>query len=580
MGPRWLEFFRAARGASAESIDSAIRFAAGPTADRQEAARRLGEFKRRLFLQIAIADLVGRLDVAATMRAMSRLADECISAALDCARLIVGRKAPAAEGFCVLGMGKLGAQELNLSSDIDLIYVYRRPGRRGGGGGTAGRDADRAIVGEMLSRRHAAASGRQKRATGHSVWGRAQLLPELRRDLGAGRAAARAPGGRRARGRTAAARRAQPLRLSPLSRLRYAAPVARDEASDRARAARARSGRPQHQARLRRNSRAGIHRAGAHPGLWRSRSAPAQRRGRWRRSSVSVRSAISTPTARANWRPPISFCATSNTSCRLSPRSRPTCCPPTTRAAVRWRRGWAAGRMPRPWPVSRPNLRTIVPWSPRSSARCWVLPRIEAAAQLPKPPQRAWRGALDPHQSAPILQALGFARPEESAGHLLLLARGPRTCDRGGRAAPARAARAPRPAAARRDSRARRSRPCADEPRVVHRGDRRTQLLPRAARTAPRNPPRGAEPVRLQRLPLDDFHSPSRHDRYAGALRPGAAAAFAGRTRRGAARAARGEPRPRKPSRRDPRFPPPGVPAYRDRGSRGRPRRRRGAGRA
>ena len=124
MGPRWLEFFRAARGASVESIDSAIRFTAGPSADRQEAARRLGEFKLRLFLQIAIADLVGRLDVAATMRAMSRLADECIAAALACARLIVGRKAPATGGFCVLGMGKLGAQELNLSSDIDLIYVF------------------------------------------------------------------------------------------------------------------------------------------------------------------------------------------------------------------------------------------------------------------------------------------------------------------------------------------------------------------------------------------------------------------------------------------------------------------------
>src|SRR5271155_902025 len=52
MGTRWLEFFLAARGASAESIDSAIRFAADPCADRQESALRLGEFKQRLFLQI------------------------------------------------------------------------------------------------------------------------------------------------------------------------------------------------------------------------------------------------------------------------------------------------------------------------------------------------------------------------------------------------------------------------------------------------------------------------------------------------------------------------------------------------
>ena len=128
MGPRWLKFFLAARAITAESIDGAIRFTKRPSADRQEAARRLGEFKQRLFLQIAIADLVGRLDVAATMRAMSRLAEECISAALNCARLIVGRKAPPAATFCVLAMGKLGAYELNLSSDIDLIYVFDGPG--------------------------------------------------------------------------------------------------------------------------------------------------------------------------------------------------------------------------------------------------------------------------------------------------------------------------------------------------------------------------------------------------------------------------------------------------------------------
>jgi len=55
MGPRWLEFFRAARGASVESIDSAIRFTAGASADRQEAARRLGEFKLRLGRKILVS---------------------------------------------------------------------------------------------------------------------------------------------------------------------------------------------------------------------------------------------------------------------------------------------------------------------------------------------------------------------------------------------------------------------------------------------------------------------------------------------------------------------------------------------
>ncbi len=123
MGPEWFDFFREARRATLESINGAIRFTASPTADRAQAARQLGAFKQRAFLQIAIADLTGRLDVAATARAMSRLGDECIAAALAGARYILGNRAPGG-GFCVLAMGKLGARELNLSSDIDLIYVY------------------------------------------------------------------------------------------------------------------------------------------------------------------------------------------------------------------------------------------------------------------------------------------------------------------------------------------------------------------------------------------------------------------------------------------------------------------------
>ncbi len=45
-------------------------------------------------------------------------------------------------------------------------------------------------------------------------------------------------------------------------------------------------------------------------------------------------------------------------------------------------------------------------------------PRSEAAS-------KAWATALDPEQAAPSLRELGFAHPAESAGHLLLLARGP-----------------------------------------------------------------------------------------------------------------------------------------------------------
>ena len=35
-------------------------------------------------------------------------------------------------GFCALGMGKMGGYELNLSSDIDVIFVYQSEGMTDG----------------------------------------------------------------------------------------------------------------------------------------------------------------------------------------------------------------------------------------------------------------------------------------------------------------------------------------------------------------------------------------------------------------------------------------------------------------
>ena len=283
MGPRWLEFFRAARGASADSIDSAIRFAAGPSADRQEAAGRAWRIQAapvpanrdRRPARPARRQRDDARDVAARRRMYSRRA-------LACARLIVGTpSARVGSDLCVLAMGKLGAQELNLSSDIDLIYLSSRSPirRRPRAAGADRRDADRDLVAANVfasicvcvpadeTRRWSSRSRARSaitRAIGET-WERAALLRAR-------------PGRRRDRGRPAAARRTRPFHLSPLSRLRHVAPIARDEAPDRARTALAGLGRAQYQAGLRRHSRTRIHRAGAHPDIRRTRSATAQRR--------------------------------------------------------------------------------------------------------------------------------------------------------------------------------------------------------------------------------------------------------------------------------------------------------------
>ena len=132
----WLSVFDRARTESAEALIESIRPPAvtergGAGMERREAAAVLGEFKRRVFLRIAIGDLVGRLGVAGTMAAMSRLADECIRAALAATSRLIGPPAEAARDFCVIAMGKLGASELNLSSDIDLMYLCDGGGEEG-----------------------------------------------------------------------------------------------------------------------------------------------------------------------------------------------------------------------------------------------------------------------------------------------------------------------------------------------------------------------------------------------------------------------------------------------------------------
>ena len=123
----WPEFFESARTSTADALIETLRFDLHEAADRQEAARALATLKHRALLQIAIGDLLGRFSVVDTMRTMSRLADECIRAALAAATRILGERAQAADRFCVLAMGKLGAEELNLSSDIDLVYLFDGP---------------------------------------------------------------------------------------------------------------------------------------------------------------------------------------------------------------------------------------------------------------------------------------------------------------------------------------------------------------------------------------------------------------------------------------------------------------------
>ncbi len=121
----------------------------------------LGAFKQRTLLRIAIRDLLGRATVIETVKEMSWLADACIHGALA----IASRESEAARAnkFCVLAMGKLGANELNLSSDVDLVYLFDDDDPVASGVGAAFREkADRNHLDALFPRRYATAAGRPR----------------------------------------------------------------------------------------------------------------------------------------------------------------------------------------------------------------------------------------------------------------------------------------------------------------------------------------------------------------------------------------------------------------------------------
>lgn len=108
--------------------------------DEAGLCRILRLFRRREMTRIAFRDLCGLADLWETVGDLSIFAEACMDAALSrlygwhCDTLgtpVDGNGVP--QRLVVFGMGKLGARELNFSSDIDLIFVYPEAGETRGG---------------------------------------------------------------------------------------------------------------------------------------------------------------------------------------------------------------------------------------------------------------------------------------------------------------------------------------------------------------------------------------------------------------------------------------------------------------
>ncbi|MDP2792789.1 MAG: bifunctional [glutamate--ammonia ligase]-adenylyl-L-tyrosine phosphorylase/[glutamate--ammonia-ligase] adenylyltransferase [Sulfurisoma sp.] len=96
----------------------------------------LRRLKQRAHARVAARDLSGRAHLGEVTEAMTRIAEIAVETALAAlaeplaARYGTPRNDKGEEQkLIVLGMGKLGGRELNVSSDIDLIFVYPEDGQ-------------------------------------------------------------------------------------------------------------------------------------------------------------------------------------------------------------------------------------------------------------------------------------------------------------------------------------------------------------------------------------------------------------------------------------------------------------------
>ncbi|MBI4697832.1 MAG: bifunctional [glutamate--ammonia ligase]-adenylyl-L-tyrosine phosphorylase/[glutamate--ammonia-ligase] adenylyltransferase [Nitrospirae bacterium] len=98
----------------------------GEDADTPEMMKNLRIFKNRNLLRITLRNIMAETDTPALMDELSQLAEAVIDFALQYSlRSNIQRFGrPSSEELAVIALGKLGGEELNYSSDIDLMAVY------------------------------------------------------------------------------------------------------------------------------------------------------------------------------------------------------------------------------------------------------------------------------------------------------------------------------------------------------------------------------------------------------------------------------------------------------------------------
>lgn len=127
-------------GELAEMLADSIAEAQAQADTEEQLAQTLRRFRQQQQVRIIWRDVTRQAPTMETTRDLSDMADACLQQAYQWVyqQLVEGFGVPYSDAdeqqhLVVVGMGKLGAQELNLSSDIDLIFAFPAQGETRGG---------------------------------------------------------------------------------------------------------------------------------------------------------------------------------------------------------------------------------------------------------------------------------------------------------------------------------------------------------------------------------------------------------------------------------------------------------------
>ena len=122
-----------------QQLDAFVGDIAASDADVAEVQSRLRKFRNRYMLHVIWREVFGLASLDETLQSLSLLADRLLDAASQYAEKalsprygVVRNSAGGKVALVILGMGKLGGCELNLSSDIDLIFLFPEAGETDG----------------------------------------------------------------------------------------------------------------------------------------------------------------------------------------------------------------------------------------------------------------------------------------------------------------------------------------------------------------------------------------------------------------------------------------------------------------